>query len=425
MRPDLIPSRIQGLELPPFDPLNRRAAELLAAGHHVISLGQAVPFFPPPSSALNAARAAVDTPEVNRYATDPGLPSLRSILAERLSETIGAGSASASAEATADRSRNPAYDSKSGNPAYDSKNGNPAYTPDELIITAGANHAFTLALTTLVDPGDEVILPAPYFTNHQMAVVALGATPVEAPIADRATFDVRWRDIEPRLTSRTKAIVLCNPSNPTGAPVGAVEGARIVREAATRGIVVFSDETYMQFVYDDAHWSAASAPDWRDNVVVIGTFSKSFGMMGWRVGYMLADASICEQAVKVQDAMIICAPVISQMAAEAAVRECWAYPTTFHDELRQRRRLLVDGLRTIPGIEWTPTRGGMFAFARIAGCEDSTRLSNDLLERAHLVTIPGAAFGHSGEGFLRLSYGYANQADLADAVQRLRRFFGE
>ncbi len=387
---DLIPSRIQGLELPPFDPLNRRAAELRAAGHHVISLGQAVPFFPPPASALDAARAAVDTPDVNRYATDPGLPSLRDILADRLSETLSA-----------------------------------TMTGDDLIVTAGANHAFTLALTTLVDPGDEVILAAPYFTNHQMAVVNLGAIPVEAPIADRATFDVRWTDIESRLTERTKAIVLCNPSNPTGAPVSAVEGARIVREAATRGIVVISDETYMQFVYDDAHWSAASVPGWRQNVVVIGTFSKSFGMMGWRVGYVLADAAICDQLVKVQDTTIICAPVISQMAAEAAVRESWTYPLTFHDELRQRRRVLADGLATIPGIEWTPTRGGMFAFARILGCVESTRLSNHLLEREHLVTIPGAAFGPSGEGFLRLSYGYATQADLADAVGRLRHFFGD
>ena len=387
---DLIPSRIRGIELPPFDPLNRRAAELRAAGHHVISLGQAVPFFAPPASALNAARAAIDTPDVNRYVMDQGLPGLRAALAERLAEVIGV-----------------------------------TISADDLVITAGGNHAFTLALTTLVDPGDEVILPAPYFTNHQMAVVNLGATPVEAPVADRVTFDVRWADIEPRLTARTKAIVLCNPSNPTGAPISAVEGARIVREAATRGILVISDETYMQFVYDERHWSAASVPGWRQNVVVVSTFSKSFGMMGWRVGYVLADAAICEQAVKVQDAMIICAPVISQMAAEAAVRECWAYPTTFHDELRQRRRLLADGLATIPGMEWTPTRGGMFAFTRITGCEDSTRLSNDLLERAHLVSIPGAAFGRSGEGFLRLSYGYAVQADLAEAIERLRRFFGD
>jgi len=381
-------SRIRNIDLPPFDPLNRRAAELRAAGHHVISLGQAVPFFPPPEPALRAARAALDMPEVHRYATDPGRPSLRSALADRLAAMAGT-----------------------------------PLTGDDLVITAGANHAFTLALTTLVDPGDEVILPAPYFTNHQMAILALGATAVEAPVADRATFDVRWADIEPHLTARTKAVVLCNSSNPTGAAIGAVEGLRIIREAAARGLVVFSDETYMHFVYEGAHWTAASAPDWRRNVVVIGSFSKSFGMMGWRVGYMLADASVCEQAVKVQDAMIICAPVISQIAAEAAVRESWLYPASFHDELRRRRRILADGLASIPDVDWTPTRGGLFAFARTAGCDDSTRLSNELIERAHVVTIPGAAFGASGEGFLRLSYGYATTTELAEAVQRLHRFF--
>jgi aminotransferase len=385
--PALVRSRIHSLDLPPFDPLNRRAAELRDAGHHVISLGQAVPFFPPPDPALRAARAALDTPEIHRYATDPGLPRLRDVLAERLAAAVAM-----------------------------------PIGRDDLVITAGANHAFTLALMTLVDPGDEVIVPAPYFTNHQMAVVALGAAVVEAPVEDRATFAVRWADIEPHVTPRTKAIVLCNPSNPTGAPVDAADGARIVREAAGRGLVVISDETYMHFVYDGAHWSAASVAEWRRNVVVIGTFSKSFGMMGWRVGYLLADAAVCADAVKVQDAMIICAPVISQVAAEAAVRESWSYPASFHEEMRNRRRVLADGLAAIPAIEWVPTRGGLFAFARVAGCADSTRLAEQLIERAHLVTIPGAAFGASGEGFLRLSYGYASAADLAEAVRRLHGF---
>ena len=384
---DLVRSRIHNIDLPPFDPLNRRAAELRAAGHHVISLGQAVPFFGPPEPALRAARVAVGTPEVNRYATDPGLPRLRAALADRLATVVGS-----------------------------------TLTADDLIITAGANHAFTLALMTLVDPGDEVILPAPYFTNHEMAIAALAATPVEAPVADRITFAVRWSDIEPHLTRRTKAIVLCNASNPTGAPVAAEDGVRVVREAAARGIVVFSDETYMHFVYDGEHWSAASSPEWRQNVVVVGTFSKSFGMMGWRVGYVLADASICEEAVKVQDAMIICAPVISQIAAAAAVSDAWDYPASFHGELRQRRRVLAEGLAAIPRVHWTPTRGGLFAFARVDGCDDSRRLSSELLERAHLVTIPGATFGASGEGYLRLSYGFADSSDLAEAASRLQRF---
>lgn len=374
-------SRIHNITLPPFDPLNARAAELRAAGHRVISLGQAVPYFPPPAAALSAARAAIDVPDVNRYASDPGILSLREALGQRL-----------------------------------------GVAADDLVMTAGANHAFTLALNTLVDAGDEVIVQAPYFTNHHGAIIAAGATPIEAALADRSTFALRWSDIAPHVTPRTRAVVLCNPSNPTGAPVDARDGEQVVRELAHRGIVVISDETYMHFVYDGAHWSAASVAGWRENVVVIGTFSKSFGMMGWRLGFLLADAAICAEAVKVQDAMIICAPVISQMAGEAAVRDSWEYPLSFHDELRARRRVLSDGVAAIPGLAWTPTRGGLFAFVRVDGCTDSTRLSRDLLEQAHVVTIPGAAFGSSGEGYLRVSYGYASQPELTEALDRLRTF---
>lgn len=379
--------RIRQLVLPPFDPLNARAAELRAAGHHVISLGQAVPYFAPPASALSAARDAVGRPDINRYVTDPGLPSLRKALAGRLG-ALTDGPVSA------------------GN----------------VLITAGANHAFTLVLTTIVDAGDEVIVHSPYFTNHHGAIVAAGATPVEAPVADRETFAVRWPDIEPLLTRRTKAVVLCNPSNPTGAPVAASDGHEIVHELLARGIFVISDETYMHFVYDGDHWSGASVAGWRDGVIVIGTFSKSFAMMGWRLGFMLADAEVCAQAVKVQDAMIICAPAISQVAGEAAVRAHWRYAAGFHGELRARRRILAEGLGAIPRAQWTPTGGGLFAFARIDGCQDSARLAHDLLEQAHVVTIPGAAFGSSGEGYLRISYGYASQADLTEAIHRIAAF---
>jgi aminotransferase len=378
---------VRGIELPPFDPLNRRAAVLRAAGHHVISLGQAVPFFAPPETALAAARRAIETAEVHRYVTDPGLPALRRALAPRLAAAAGA-----------------------------------ALTEDDVLITAGANHAFTLAVTTLVDAGDEVILPAPYFTNHQMAVCAAGAIAIEAPLADRVTFATRWADIEPHVSTRTRAVVLCNPSNPTGAIIDPVEGIRIVNELAVRGILVISDETYMQFVYEGAHWSAASVPGWRRNVVVIGTFSKSFGMMGWRVGYLLADRAVCDEAVKIQDAMIICAPVLSQLMAEAAVRDSWEYPLSFHAELRARRRVLAEGLARTPRLTWTPAPAGLFGFVAVDGCEDSVRLSNELLDRAHVVTIPGAVFGRSGEGCLRLSYGYATAPDIAEATDRLRGF---
>ena len=382
-----VPSRVRSIELPPFDPLNLRAAELRAAGHDVISLGQARPFYDPPPSALAAARAALETRDVNVYSTDPGVPELRAALADRL-RSFGV-----------------------------------TATADDLIITAGGNHAFILGLTTMVDPGDEVVLPAPYFTNHQMSVAALGAIPVEAPVGDRETFSVRWSDIEPHLTTRTRAVVLCNPSNPTGAVLDAAEGRRIVSELARRDIVVFSDETYMHIVYDGSHWSAASVPEWRGNVVVVGTFSKTFGMMGWRVGFLLADASICAEAVKIQDTMIICAPVISQMAALGAVVEDWTYPESFHSDFLKRRQALIDGLRGIRQMHWTPTDGAFFGFVRVDGCTDSNSLAVSLLDEAHVVTLPGAAFGRSGEGHLRLSYGSAGVADVTEAMRRLAAYF--
>jgi aminotransferase len=388
--PGSIPDRIRAIQLPPFDPLNQRAARLREAGRHVVSLGQALPFFPPPAAALGAARAALERAEVHRYSTDPGLLTLRAALADTLHQRLGGD-----------------------------------FDACDLIITAGANHAFMLALMTLVDPGDEVILPAPYFTNHHMAVIAHGAIPIEAPVHDRQQFATAWSDIEPHVTSRTKAVVICTPSNPTGSTMARAEGERLVRELAARDIVLISDESYYFFVYDGEAWSAATAPDWRRNVVVINTFSKAFGMMGWRVGYLLADAPICEQATKVQDAMIICAPVISQMAVEGGVRHDWTYAESFHDDFRERRRIMAEGLRRIPQLSWTPTAGGLFAFTRVHGCTDSAALAHALLEEASVVTIPGAAFGRCGEGYLRLSYGYASLPDLEHALDALRIFFAE
>jgi len=383
-----VPPRVLDIDLPPFDPLNMRAAQLRAQGHRVITLGQALPFFPPPPSALRSASEALLSPDVHAYSTDPGRPSLRRLLAERL------GDYGVSCEL------------------------------DDLVITAGGNHAFATAVATLVNAGDDVVLPAPYFTNHYMQVQAAGARPIEAPLADQRSYRLTWEDIAPSLTPRTRAVVLCNPSNPTGAPIAAADGERIVSELAERDIVVICDETYMQFVFDGDHWSAASVDGWRRNVVVIGTFSKSMALMGWRVGYVLADRAVCEQATKIQDAMIICAPTISQMVAEGALRDGgWSYARGFHREFVQRRTLLADRIAAMPKLSWSPAGGGFFAFVRVEGCTDSNALASSLLEEAHVVTIPGAAFGRSGEGCLRLSFGSVSEADLVEGLDRLEWFF--
>jgi aspartate/methionine/tyrosine aminotransferase len=372
-----------------FDALNARASQLRQCGESVISLGQAVPGFGPPPVAVEAMTRSLEEPWTHIYSSDAGLEMLRAALCARLAETMAV-----------------------------------CASPADLIITTGGNQAFMLALLTVVDAGDEVVLPAPYFANHEMAVRAGGAIPVEAPLNERDGFNPTWDRIEPHLTSRTRAVVVCNPSNPTGAVADRASLDRIAAELRRRGVMLITDETYMHFVYSAAgHCSAASLPEWRANVVVIGTFSKSFGITGWRVGYMLADAAVCEQAVKIQDAMVICAAVPSQVGVAAAVREAWDYPLSFRSEFASRRAVLQEELPRVSRLDWAPTEGGFFAFVRVNGCVDSVRLSWEILETAHVVTIPGAVFGRCGEGYLRLSYGATPEGALREGMHRLERFF--
>jgi aspartate/methionine/tyrosine aminotransferase len=386
--PVRIPLRAARIAPAQFDVLNARAAALRGDGHAVISLGQAVPGFGPPPQAVDAAREGLGRAETHVYSADAGQASLRQVLCDRLEATQGT-----------------------------------RVTPDEVIITAGGNQAFMLALMTLVDPGDEVLLPSPYFVNHEMAIAAFGGIPREVPLSEARGFALRWQDLEPSISSRTRAVAMCTPSNPTGAVVPRAEMARISRELAARDIVLFCDETYGRFVYEDEFTSLAALPDWRDNGVVVTTFSKSFAMAGWRVGYLLAPRHVCEAAIRIQDAMIICAPVISQVGVEAAVRESWDYPASFKPELAARRQLLAEGLMDLPRLRWTPTAGGFFAFVAVEGCSDSAALAAAILERAHVVTIPGSTFGRAGEGFLRLSYAAVSRPDLGAALGRLRDFF--
>lgn len=382
-----IPPRAAGIAPAQFDILNARAAELRTAGRSIVSLGQALPGFGPPPEAVRAMRAALDVADTHVYSADAGLSALREALCRRLH---------------ADGAR---------------------VEPDEVIVTAGGNQAFMLGLMTLVDPGDEVLLPAPYFVNHEMAIAALGAVPREVPLSEDRGFTLRWADLAAHLSARTRAVVVCTPSNPTGAVLPRSELERVARELASRGVALFVDETYSRFTYDGEFATLAAVPGWRENGVLVNTFSKSFGMTGWRVGYLAASREVCDVAIRLQDAMIICAPVPSQAGVEAAVRDCWGYPDRFRRELIDRRDLLAAELRSIPRLRWSPAPGGFFAFVRVDGCTDSASLAGDLLERAGVVTIPGSTFGRCGEGYLRLSYSAVSRAELVDAAARLREYF--
>jgi aspartate/methionine/tyrosine aminotransferase len=382
-----IPPRVSAIELPQFDLLNDIAARWRAQGADVINLGQALPGFPPPDVAVEAFQSALQNPSSHVYSADAGIPELRSALAASLAAECGA-----------------------------------AIDPEtEIIITAGGNQAFQLALTTLVDAGEEVILPSPYFLNHEMAVRSVGAVPVEAPGSAAQAFVPAWDELASLVTPRTRGVVLVSPSNPTGAVIPQRTVQQIVSECAAREIVVFVDETYLRFVYDGPLTSAAALPSWQANVIVVGSFSKSYAITGWRCGYLLADRTVIDQALKIQDCMVICAPVPVQRAMAAVLQAEPNYTARWLPELKARRDALVSTLTRMDGFHPVAPGGGFFVMVRVDGCTDSRAFATDLVEAQQIVTIPGRFFGQAGEGYLRLSYGAAPVERLREACGRLEK----
>ena len=382
-----IPPRIRDIEFPQFDLLNDIAARWRSRGADVITLGQGLPGFDPPRVAVEALRAAVDDGWSHLYSADAGTPELRRALTESLAP-LGA---------TVDPEA-------------------------EVIITAGGNQALQLALTTLIDPGDEVVLVSPFFLNHEMAIRSVGGLPVEASVPASRSFVPAWEDVSPHLSATTRAVVLVTPSNPTGAITPPRELERIVSECARRDVIVFVDETYLRFAYDDEPFTALSLPRWRDNVVIIGSFSKQFAITGWRCGYLAASAELIAEALKIQDVMVICAPVPVQRAVTAILEAEPDYAKRWLPELRERRDTLVDHLGAIAGV--TPVRpaGAFFVMARFDGMTDSRRAAMEMIEDQQVVTIPGAFFGRAAEGYLRISYGTASQERLREATARIAVF---
>ncbi len=382
-----IPQRVRNIELPQFDLLNDVAARWRQQGADVITLGQGLPGFDPPGVAVDALRAAADDGSSHIYSADAGLPELRRALTESLLP-LGA-----------------------------------MVDPEaEVIVTAGGNQALQLALTTLIDPGDEVLLVSPFFLNHEMAIRSIGGVPVEAPVSASRSFVPAWEDLSPHLSPNTRAVILVTPSNPTGAITPRRELERIVKECAARDVIVFVDETYLRFAYDEEPLTALSVERWRDNVVIIGSFSKQFAITGWRCGYLAASGEVIAQALKIQDVMVICAPVPVQRAVAAILYAEPDYARRWLPELRARRDTLVDALAAIPGVRPVRPSGAFFVMAQFEGMSDSRRAAMELIEQQQVLTIPGGFFGHAAEGYLRISFGAASQARLREAAGRMAEF---
>ncbi|MEO8011686.1 MAG: pyridoxal phosphate-dependent aminotransferase, partial [Dokdonella sp.] len=347
----LFPTRAAQLAEPWIDTLNSRAEALRRDGVSVISLGQAVPGFAPPRSAMGAVVRSMESAQAHPYTADAGIRELRDATAAWLG-------------AVASGVVDPA---------------------DGLLIAAGANQAFAVAALTAFGAGDDVLLASPYFFNHEMMVRAAGARPVEVPMSPDAGFRVDVDAILRAVTSRTRAVVLVTPANPTGAVATRAEVQTLAAALSTDDIFLIIDETYLLFSYETPPWSATALLS-HANVLVIGSFSKAFAIPGWRLGYLAADARFISEALRVQDAMIICPPALAQYGMLAALTEEPRYPLEFLPELRQRRDALHRFIENAGG-EWVVTGGGFFALARFPRSDDSFMAASRVLEEAHVVAV--------------------------------------
>lgn len=363
----------------------RKFFDIAATMDDVISLGIGEPDFTSPPATIQAGIKALQAGETH-YTSNNGLIELREALAAYIQNLYGI--------------------------EYDPQN--------ELLVSVGVSEALYLTMTATINPGDEVIIPEPCFVSYQPEVVFAGGVPVPIPTYYEEDFQVTAETIEKAITSKTKALMLGYPNNPTGAVLSRERLETIARLAEKHDLLVISDEVYDRLVYGIKHTQFATLPNMRDRTVVLSGFSKSHAMTGWRLGYIAANADLIAAMRKIHQYSIMSAPTISQYAGMAALE---AEDDVQHmlAEYDRRRQLLVGGLNEL-GLDTFEPRGAFYAFPRITvtGMDDN-EFSEALLNEEQVAVVPGSAFGESGKGFVRACYATAYD-QIEEALERLRRF---
>ncbi len=396
-----IAERIIRTDPPPLTPLMQRAAQLRAEGRQVSQLGQAAVDYPPPASFLRAIVEACQSTELSLhgYAPDPGTIELREALGHYISSSFGF---------EADPQR-------------------------EIMVTPGANHAAYTALSVLLGPEDEAILISPYYFNHLMTVTLMGARVKTVTASPAHDFTPRVEDILDAWTPRTRVLVLVNPSNPSGAryPDDWVRelGTAMAQDTRWTDVWLLSDQTYQEIFFAGEHpLSPGGLADLRPRTITLSSFSKSFALAGWRLGFMTAPADFIDEALKIQDSSVICAAKAAQWALAQTLRQgedCRNYSEEKRVLLARRRDALLAPLREDGRLEVHEPGGACFAFVGLPADMDAEKFSWDLLAERGVVTVAGQHFGREWKRFLRLSFGTGSEDELAEASQRIVEFLSE
>lgn len=364
----------------------RRFFDIAATMKDVISLGIGEPDFVTPEPILKAGIASLKRGETS-YTSNSGITELRQAVAKNLKKLY-----------------------------------NVEYNPEtEVLITVGVSEALYLALTAILDPGDEVIVPQPCFVAYTAEVMFAGGVPV--PIATKVenNFQVTVEEIERVITPKTKAILLGYPNNPTGAIMSREGLAQIAQLAEKHDIVVISDEIYDRLVYGVEHVCFAGLAGARDRTILLGGWSKDYAMTGWRLGYAAAPPALLAAMRKIHQYTIMSAPTTAQMAGLKALEEGEKYVLEMTAEYDRRRKMLVAGLNRL-GLDCFEPKGAFYAFPSIAksGMTDEN-FAEALLREERVAVVPGSAFGDSGKGFVRIAYATAYEK-LEEALVRMERF---
>jgi aspartate aminotransferase len=301
-----------------------------------------------------------------------------------------------------------------------------AYTTPECIVSVGGKHAIFNALCSLINGGDEVLVPAPYWVSYPDMVKYTGGVPVTVHTDPSDGFRLRAEQVSRAITPRTKLLIVNSPNNPSGAVVPREEFVKIYEVCRARNIWLMTDECYSHFVYgDEKPFSLASVPESKPHIIVAGSLSKTFAMTGWRVGYALAPQPLISAMIKMQSQSTSNATSIAQYAALEALTGPMDTVAAMLAEYARRRDRIIAGLRAIPGVTCTEPGGAFYAFPSVAahlrkGVADTTALSKLLLERQHLVVVPGDAFG--SPGYIRISYATSMER-IEEGLRRLEKFF--
>jgi aspartate aminotransferase len=379
--------------------VDAKAKALQAAGEQVIGFGAGEPDFPTPEPIVDAAVAACRDPANHRYTPTGGLPELRSAIAAKTRRDSGL-----------------------------------VVEPSQVLVTNGGKQAVANAFSVLCDPGDEVLVPAPYWTTYPESIALAGGVAVAVPSDESTGFRVSVDDLAAALTPRTKVLLFVSPSNPTGAVYPRAEIEALGRWALERGLWVVTDEIYEHLVYAGAeqHSMPVVVPELAERCLVVNGVAKTYAMTGWRVGWLIGPADAVTAATNIQSHETSNVANVSQRAALAAVSGDLGAVALMREAFDRRRRTMVDTLNDIDGVACVEPEGAFYAFPSVKGLlgaelrgrrpQTSAELADLCIEEAKVAVVPGEAFG--APGYFRMSYALGDD-DLVEGVSRLAGLFAE